>query len=80
MSSIMLIFTNSNMHTHLIFYFLVYSHEAMADLIALMNSLTDARGNILIPGIMNDVLPVTDEEKKLYETIDFDPVSICCSV
>ncbi|GIY26900.1 cytosolic non-specific dipeptidase [Caerostris extrusa] len=48
-------------------------HEAMADLIALMGSLTDARGNILIPGIMNDVLPITPEEEKLYENIDFDP-------
>ncbi|GFT31884.1 cytosolic non-specific dipeptidase [Nephila pilipes] len=47
-------------------------HEAMADLIALMNSLTDARGNILVQGIMNDVVPVTSDEEKLYENIDFD--------
>jgi len=47
-------------------------HEAMADLIAIMNSLTDARGNILIPGIMDDVAPVTPEEEKLYDNIDFD--------
>ncbi|CAL1267327.1 unnamed protein product [Larinioides sclopetarius] len=54
-------------------FFFFYRHEAMADLVALMGSLTDPKGNILIPGIMDDVLPVTEEEIKLYENIDFDP-------
>jgi len=48
-------------------------HEAMSDLVALMNSLTDVKGNILVPGIMDDVAPVTPEEEKLYDNIDF-----CC--
>ena len=51
----------------------VYSHEAMNDLIALMGSMTDVKGNILIPGISDSVAPVTDDEKKLYADIDFDP-------
>lgn len=46
----------------------------MSDLIALMNSLTDVKGNILIPGIMEDVLPVTPEEENLYDAIDFSCV------
>ncbi|KAM9385058.1 cytosolic non-specific dipeptidase isoform 1-T2 [Pholidichthys leucotaenia] len=52
-------------------------HEAMTDLIALMSSLVDKKGRILIPGIYKDVAPVTDEEKKLYENIDFDLEEYC---
>ena len=44
----------------------------MNDLVALMGSMTDAKGNILIPGIHDSVLPVTEDEKKLYADIDFD--------
>ncbi|KAM9166638.1 cytosolic non-specific dipeptidase isoform 1-T1 [Pangshura tecta] len=47
-------------------------HEAMTDLIALMGSLLDKRGKILIPGINEAVAPLTDEELELYEKIDFD--------
>ncbi|KAG8187357.1 hypothetical protein JTE90_016907 [Oedothorax gibbosus] len=47
-------------------------HEAMADLIALMGSLTDVKGKIQVPGIMDEVAPVTAEEDKLYDSIDFD--------
>lgn len=32
----------------------------------------DSTGHILIPGIYDDVAPITEEEKKLYENIDFD--------
>lgn len=53
---------------------LSFRNEAMSDLIALMNSLTDIKGNILVPGIMEDVLPVTPEEEKLYDAIDFSCV------
>lgn len=47
--------------------------EGMADLIAIMNSLVDAKGKILVPGVNETVAPVTDEERKQYATIDFDP-------
>ena len=48
-------------------------HEAMTDLIKLMSTLVDSQtGTILVDGIMDDVAPVTDEEEKLYESIDFD--------
>jgi nonspecific dipeptidase len=46
-------------------------HEAMNDLIALMSSLVDAKNRIQIPGIYDSVAPVTQEEEKLYDSIDF---------
>lgn len=53
----------------------VSRHEGMADLIALLDTLVDNKGRILIPGIYDSVAKLTEEEKKLYEPIDFDPVS-----
>lgn len=47
-------------------------HEALPDLIYLMNTLVDKDGKIQIPGIMDQVKKVTPEEEKLYESIDFD--------
>ncbi|PAV83543.1 hypothetical protein WR25_08172 [Diploscapter pachys] len=47
-------------------------HEPLADLFWVMSQLTDVNGNILVPGIYDDVAPMTDEERKSYETIDFD--------
>lgn len=44
----------------------------MADLIYMMNTLVNNKGEILVPGIMDDVVPVTDEELAIYTTIDFD--------
>ena len=46
-------------------------HEGMTDLVQLMSSLVDSDGNILISGLMDDVKPLTEEEEKLYDTIDF---------
>ncbi|GMI34928.1 hypothetical protein TrCOL_g10974 [Triparma columacea] len=48
-------------------------HEAMIDLVRLMGSLVDPDGKILVDGVMKDVAAVTEEEEKMYETIDFDP-------
>lgn len=47
-------------------------HEAMADLIHLMGKLIDEDGKILVPGIMDDVAPLTAEEEALYDPIHFD--------
>ncbi|CAN7998907.1 unnamed protein product, partial [Ixodes hexagonus] len=47
-------------------------HECMADLVFVMGHLADKSGKILIPGIMDDVAPVTDKERQLYKEIDFD--------
>lgn len=48
-------------------------HEAMTDLVQLLASLVDSRdGKILVPGVSDDVKPVTPEEEALYDAIDFD--------
>ncbi|XP_057554425.1 beta-Ala-His dipeptidase isoform X2 [Hippopotamus amphibius kiboko] len=47
-------------------------NEPMADLVALLGSLVDASGRILIPGIYDHVAPVTEEEKRMYEAIELD--------
>lgn len=47
----------------------------MTDLIYLLNNLVDLKGNILIPGINDKVLPLTDDERSTYTDIDFDKVS-----
>ena len=52
----------------------------MVDLIALMGSLVDAKGRIQIPGVYDSVAPVTDEEKQLYNPIDFDKVRCLHSI
>ncbi|KAB0403282.1 hypothetical protein E2I00_011213, partial [Balaenoptera physalus] len=47
-------------------------NEPMADLVALLGSLVDSSGRILIPGIYDHVAPVTEEEKRTYEAINLD--------
>lgn len=47
-------------------------HEAMTDLIALMGTLVDTNGSILVDGVMDSVKPLTKEEEELYESIEFD--------
>lgn len=51
------------------------SHEAMSDLIALMGSLVDNKGHILIPHIYDDVEKLTPAESASYDSIDFDMAS-----
>lgn len=46
-------------------------HEAMTDLIAVMATMVDSSGKILIDGVMNSVKKVSSEEQALYDTIDF---------
>ncbi|KAL9955615.1 hypothetical protein ACROYT_G036964 [Oculina patagonica] len=47
-------------------------HEAMSDLIYLLDQLVDLKGNIIIPKINEDVAPLTDDERATYTDIDFD--------
>ncbi|KAJ1654488.1 hypothetical protein IWQ61_005588 [Dispira simplex] len=47
-------------------------HEPMTDLVHLMTRLVDVNGKILIPGIMDQVAELTDEEKRIYKDISFD--------
>uniref|UniRef100_A0A8C7CVJ5 Peptidase M20 dimerisation domain-containing protein n=1 Tax=Oncorhynchus kisutch TaxID=8019 RepID=A0A8C7CVJ5_ONCKI len=43
--------------------------EPMSDLIALLGSLLDHTGKILVPGVTDDVAPLTEDERKLYDNI-----------
>ena len=54
-----------------------YSHEAMSDLIALMGSLVDNKGRILVPHIYDSVEQLTPTESASYDSIDFDMASTC---
>ncbi|XP_050301476.1 cytosolic non-specific dipeptidase-like [Anthonomus grandis grandis] len=47
-------------------------HEAMSDLVHVMNSLVDKEGKILVEGLYNEVAPLTSTEEQIYEKIDFD--------
>ncbi|KAI5278392.1 Beta-Ala-His Dipeptidase [Manis pentadactyla] len=47
-------------------------NEPMADLVALLGSLVDSSGHILIPGIYDHVAPLTEEERNMYRAIDLD--------
>merc|ERR1712168_1767234 len=44
----------------------------MRDLVGLLSTLVDVKGNILIPGVNDAVAELTEEEKALYDPIDFD--------
>lgn len=46
----------------------------MADVVWMMNQLTNLDGHINIKGLNEMVAPVTEEERKLYEATDFDMV------
>ena len=46
-------------------------HEPMTDLIFLMNSLVKPNGEILIPGINDQVAPLEPSESALYQNLAF---------
>jgi len=50
----------------------LFRYEAMSDLIYVLNQLVDVEGNILIPKISEDVEPLSEKEKELYNKIQFD--------
>ena len=47
------------------------AQEPMTDLVRVLGSLVDTHGQIQIPGVMDMVAPVTDEEKELYPGIAY---------
>lgn len=55
---------NSDVTTIVVGFFLFFSCS--------VDSLVNSSGHILIPGIYDAVAVFTDEEKKLYEPIEFD--------
>ncbi|ORZ40929.1 hypothetical protein BCR44DRAFT_117286 [Catenaria anguillulae PL171] len=56
------------------------THEPMTDLIHLMGRLVTPDGTILVPGIMENVAPVTDAELEIYKKLDVDMSDIEASV
>uniref|UniRef100_A0A3P8XHF6 Peptidase M20 dimerisation domain-containing protein n=1 Tax=Esox lucius TaxID=8010 RepID=A0A3P8XHF6_ESOLU len=46
--------------------------EPMTDLIGILDTLISPSGKILIPGIREAVAPLSDEEWKMYQDIEFD--------
>jgi len=46
-------------------------HEPMTDLIHLLNKLVKPNGDIIIPGISDNVAKLTNEEKEIYGSIEF---------
>ncbi|KAL4400333.1 metallodipeptidase [Malassezia pachydermatis] len=46
-------------------------HEPMTDLIKIMSSLVTPQGEITIPGINEQVKELTDDERKVYDVMDF---------
>ena len=55
-------------------FLFAHRHEAMSDLIYLLGHLVDVKGKILVPGINDNVAPLTDGERATYTDIDFDKV------
>lgn len=47
-------------------------HEAMTDLIKILGTLVDSNGQILIQGVDELVDPLTPEEEKIYQAMDFN--------
>lgn len=47
----------------------------MIDLVNILGSLVDTHGNIKIAGIHDTVKHLSEQEKALYKTIQFDVVS-----
>jgi len=48
----------------------------MTDLVHLLSKLVTTRGEILIPGLDDLVAPLTDEERKRYEVLDYSVADI----
>lgn len=47
----------------------------MTDLVAIMGTLVDNKGRILIEGVYDEVAALSPEEEALYTNITFDTVS-----
>jgi len=47
-------------------------HEPMTDLILLLSKLVTPKGEILVPGISKLVAPLTEEEKGIYDVLDYN--------
>ncbi|KAI8985116.1 hypothetical protein BDB01DRAFT_721826 [Pilobolus umbonatus] len=46
-------------------------HEPMVDLVKVMSKLVDPNGHILVPGVYDEVRPLSDEEESTYDDLSF---------
>lgn len=46
-------------------------HEPMTDLVSILSRLVTPQGKILVPGVNDQVAPLTDAERKVYDVMDF---------
>jgi Cys-Gly metallodipeptidase DUG1 len=53
------------------YFAILHENKPMTDLIAIMAKLVSPDGKIMIPGIYDDVAPLTADEEKMYATISF---------
>ncbi|RKP09262.1 hypothetical protein THASP1DRAFT_28940 [Thamnocephalis sphaerospora] len=54
-------------------------HEPMTDLVNVMARLVTPEGKILVPGIMDEVAPLTDEERATYQGLEFSMKEFCAA-
>lgn len=50
--------------------------EPMTDMVSIMSSLVDSNGNILVPGIYDQVHKVTDEEYQAYQNMEISAAEL----
>ncbi|KAG0240273.1 hypothetical protein B0O80DRAFT_499953 [Mortierella sp. GBAus27b] len=55
-------------------------HEPMTDLTYIFSKLVTPHGQILIPGIMDDVAPLTEDEEASYPQLDFCLDTLHCAI
>lgn len=51
-------------------------HEPMTDLVQIMSTLVSPQAKILIPGLYDQVAPLTDEERQVYEDMEFEVADV----
>ncbi|KAJ1934393.1 hypothetical protein EC988_008825, partial [Linderina pennispora] len=51
-------------------------HEPMTDLVHLLSKLVDVNGKIQVPGIYDQVMPITDEEEETYNNLEFSHTAL----
>ncbi|KAJ1507262.1 hypothetical protein HMI55_000841, partial [Coelomomyces lativittatus] len=55
-------------------------HEPMNDLVHVFSRLSDPKGKILIPGIHHSVAPLTENEKAMYQDLEFSQTTLTQAV
>eukprot|EP00048_Salpingoeca_helianthica_P005901 m.93046 g.93046 ORF g.93046 m.93046 type:complete len:1282 (+) comp13796_c0_seq2:297-4142(+) len=54
--------------------------EPLCELVSILASLTDSRGQILVPGFYDDVCPMTSEEEALFDRVNLNMAEYCSNL